>query len=248
MNPKNDSAPQQSPTSSTRSSANFIPLEAIHVASPCKADWNKMDGDAQARFCGSCAKHVYNLSSMTRDQAEQLVAEKEGKLCVRFYQREDGTMLTSDCNVGVAALSVKLREAKFSPFRIIAIVACAVGALLPAAARVHAANAMQSVPLVGKIVRCIAPTATAGVPQMMGDVAPIPKPPQKPKAQPRMVLGEIAAPRVTSTPTIGVIAPPKTPRVAPKNHKATKKHVAVQKVGAKKIVAKKAALHKKKAR
>jgi hypothetical protein len=106
---------QKAQAASTRT---FIPLEAIHVASPCHANWDKMSGDAQARFCGSCAKHVYNLSSMTRDEAEALVAEKEGKLCVRFYQREDGTMLTSDCNVGVAALSVRMREAKFSPLRV----------------------------------------------------------------------------------------------------------------------------------
>jgi hypothetical protein len=31
---------------------------------------------------------------MTRAQAEQLVQEKEGKLCTRFYRRTDGTILT----------------------------------------------------------------------------------------------------------------------------------------------------------
>jgi hypothetical protein len=34
---------------------------------------------------------------MTRAEAEALVAEKEGRLCVRFYRRPDGTMLTRNC-------------------------------------------------------------------------------------------------------------------------------------------------------
>ena len=80
---------------------NFIPLEDVSVASPCCADWDKMQGDDHARFCGSCTKHVYNLSEMTREDAERLIQEKEGHLCVRFYQRADGTMLTKDCPVGI---------------------------------------------------------------------------------------------------------------------------------------------------
>lgn len=79
---------------------NFIPLEAVKVATPCRADWDKMTGTNTVRFCQTCTKNVYNLSGMTREAAEALVNEKEGKLCVRFYQRADGTMLTQDCPVG----------------------------------------------------------------------------------------------------------------------------------------------------
>lgn len=90
--------------------SNFIPLDSIQVASPCQADWNAMSGDEQARFCQSCHKHVYNLSEMTRDEAQQLILEKEGKLCVRFYQRADGTLITNNCPVGLAAESVPTRS------------------------------------------------------------------------------------------------------------------------------------------
>src|SRR5262245_22234393 len=72
----------------------------LRVASPCSADWNAMQGDARVRFCGQCEKNVYNLSAMTHAQAEDLIREKEGGLCVRFYQRADGTVLTADCPVG----------------------------------------------------------------------------------------------------------------------------------------------------
>ena len=84
-------------------------LENLHVAAPCSADWNRMTGDARARFCGQCEKNVYNLSDMTRAEAEALLVEKEGKLCVRYYQRADGTILTADCPSGVAKRRRKRR-------------------------------------------------------------------------------------------------------------------------------------------
>lgn len=59
-----------------------------------------MEGDDRVRFCPECELNVYNLSAMTEEQALALVQEREGRLCVRFYQREDGTVLTSDCPVG----------------------------------------------------------------------------------------------------------------------------------------------------
>lgn len=94
------------PKTLVRSAAGSI--ENIRVASPCTASWNKMEGDDRVRFCGSCQKSVYNLSAMNRLEAEQLVAEKEGRLCVRYYQRHDGTVLTSDCPVGLLAVRRKI--------------------------------------------------------------------------------------------------------------------------------------------
>jgi hypothetical protein len=77
-------------------------LPNIRVAAPCTADWNAMSGDERMRACGQCNKNVYNLSNMTRDEAETLIIAKEGKLCVRYYQRIDGTIILKDCEVGVA--------------------------------------------------------------------------------------------------------------------------------------------------
>lgn len=82
-------------------------LGEVRVASPCPADWNEMVGDEQSRFCDKCAKNVYNLSAMTTEQAESLIREKEGHLCVRYYHRADGTILTADCPVGVRKKRVK---------------------------------------------------------------------------------------------------------------------------------------------
>ncbi|MBK9765573.1 MAG: hypothetical protein IPP63_00360 [Chloracidobacterium sp.] len=68
------------------------PLNDIKIASPCSADWNGMYGDERKRFCGECKLNVYNLSGMTKNEAERLVTNAEGRLCVRFYQRADGSV------------------------------------------------------------------------------------------------------------------------------------------------------------
>src|SRR5581483_9913884 len=38
-----------------------------------------------------------------------LVRDKEGRMCVRMYQRADGTVLTSDCPVGVRRERLRAR-------------------------------------------------------------------------------------------------------------------------------------------
>lgn len=85
------------------------PLNNIKIASPCPADWNEMYGDNRKRFCGDCSRHVYNLSGMTRDEAEALVTNAEGRLCVRYFQRADGTVITADCPVGWAKVKARTK-------------------------------------------------------------------------------------------------------------------------------------------
>ena len=80
------------------------PLDGVRVAAPCPADWGKMAGDERMRYCGQCNLHVYNLSDMTKREAETLITNTEGRLCVRFYRRSDGTIITRNCPVGLRAL------------------------------------------------------------------------------------------------------------------------------------------------
>lgn len=79
-------------------------LSRVRIATPCPAEWEKMTGTERARFCHACNLNVYNLSAMTRDEAERFVANADGRVCVRFYRRADGTILTQNCPVGVAKL------------------------------------------------------------------------------------------------------------------------------------------------
>jgi len=83
------------------------PLDNLRVASPCKADWDGMLGDDRVRFCAQCGKNVYNLSDMAREEAEAFLREVEAAPCVRFFRRADGTVLTSDCPVGLRRRRVK---------------------------------------------------------------------------------------------------------------------------------------------
>jgi hypothetical protein len=84
------------------------PLSSVKVASPCSADWERMLGNERQRFCGQCQLNVYNLSGMSRREAEDLITRAEGRLCVRFYRRADGTILTKDCPVGLRAIKRRL--------------------------------------------------------------------------------------------------------------------------------------------
>jgi hypothetical protein len=60
--------------------------------------WEAMAGNAQVRHCDECRLNVYNLSAMTEVEIQRLLAGRaDQRVCVRFYRRADGTMLTQDC-------------------------------------------------------------------------------------------------------------------------------------------------------
>jgi hypothetical protein len=74
-------------------------LPNIRIASPCPADWNAMVGDSRVRACATCKKNVFNLSAMTRADAESLIRATNGDVCAQYWQRKDGTILLADCTV-----------------------------------------------------------------------------------------------------------------------------------------------------
>lgn len=77
-----------------------------------------MSGDDRVRHCQRCDLNVYNLSEINRTEAEDLIRSNEGRLCVRYYARADGTVITRDCPVGRGLVRRRLRW----------IAACVVGA------------------------------------------------------------------------------------------------------------------------
>jgi hypothetical protein len=87
-------------------------LERVSIASPCPARWEDMAGDAVARHCASCDLDVFNLSAMTRDEANAFLRSRtDGRLCARLYRRADGTVLTRDCPAGLAAARARVVRA-----------------------------------------------------------------------------------------------------------------------------------------
>lgn len=143
-------------------------LESLKVASPCPASWEGMTGDDRVRHCGGCRKNVYNLSAMSRREAENLVRTTECRLCVRFFRRADGTVLTADCPVGLAAVRRRL--------------ALLGGALAAMFLGLFAAGCGRPTPAEGGPAPGTMPGPTLGRP-VMGDVA-----------DPRPLQGEVFVP------------------------------------------------------
>jgi hypothetical protein len=96
------------------------PLDNVRVASPCSANWNEMYGNERMRFCADCKLNVYNLSDMTRQEAENLIVSSEGRLCVRFFRRTDGTILTKNCPVGWQAVKRRVSRVGAAAFSVVA--------------------------------------------------------------------------------------------------------------------------------
>lgn len=104
-------------------------LFAISLAYECPYKWSKMNGDDRVRFCKSCQKNVYNISKMSRNEAVKLISTKEGDLCVRFYERRDGTVVTQECS---SILGLRRIQLKFGWIAMInASLACIANILMP---------------------------------------------------------------------------------------------------------------------
>lgn len=125
---------------------NPIKLDSLRVASPCQVPWESMTGDDHVRFCSLCRLNVYNISGLTRSQAESLLANTEGRICGRFYRRADGTVITQDCPVGLKA--IRRRVSKYA----VAVLTLISGLSLPITGRERAQNRKDCTPQV-KVIR-----------------------------------------------------------------------------------------------
>ncbi|WP_437510009.1 hypothetical protein [Sorangium sp. So ce1099] len=186
-------------------------LDSLRVASPCNASWDEMAGDDRVRFCQHCEKNVYNLSEMPRGEAERLVRAAAGDLCVRLYQRADGTVLTADCPVGV------------NRRRIRNLTAAAVGGGLLAAGMALASASSSSRVVMGDRAepppRAVEPDGVVA----MGGLLPRPSPPQ-PGASERIVMSIANRPAFPHAPAPAAPAveePPPGLEVAPAEPAAT---------------------------
>jgi hypothetical protein len=151
-----------------RRSRRALPLlESIQIASPCTAKWEEMIGDDRARFCTHCQKDVFDLSALPREEAEAFVQSRSAEACVRLYKRTDGTVLTSDCPVGV-----KRKRRRKAAIAAVGGGLLAAGALLTSALRpakqVEVMGLMTAMPVQP-------PCETVTVPTV--DVDPPPRPP-----------------------------------------------------------------------
>ena len=158
-------------------------LPNIRVASPCSADWAAMTGDDRVRACADCNKNVYNLSEMTREEAEALIVAKEGRLCVRYFQRKDGTILLKDCVVGVA----QKRKRRVIAAGAAALLAGGTGA----AYRLTRSEPAPRVPMVE-----VSSESTIDHMEVSHEIEPSMPEPDWHETKGRMMMGDMAAPPI----------------------------------------------------
>lgn len=72
-------------------------LASLRIASPCKERWADMTGDDRVRVCNGCERPVFDLTELTRAEAEAVLATRGITPCVRLRRRADGTVITADC-------------------------------------------------------------------------------------------------------------------------------------------------------
>ena len=93
-------------------------VQELRVRTPCPVSWDDMAGDDRVRFCQACSRSVYNVMAMTSDEVVDLIAAREGRLCMRLYRRADGTVVTADCQ---AVEATTTPPPKYRPRRVYAL-------------------------------------------------------------------------------------------------------------------------------
>lgn len=85
-------------------------LDHVYIAAPCSITWESMSGTDRVRTCSGCDRNVWNLSDMSKSEAEQFIAENGASECAIFYRRKDGTIMNDNCPVGLRMLRQKARD------------------------------------------------------------------------------------------------------------------------------------------
>jgi len=78
--------------------------------------WDDMAGNERVRFCSQCKLNVYDISAMTKSEAESFIANAEGRICAKLYRRADGSIMTRDCPVGLRAIRKRVSRATAAAF------------------------------------------------------------------------------------------------------------------------------------
>lgn len=85
-------------------------LDDVMIAAPCNLAWEEMPGDDRVRHCTGCSKNVYNISAMSKSEAERFLEQNGTTECMRLYRRADGTIITDNCPVGLRKLRDRARN------------------------------------------------------------------------------------------------------------------------------------------
>lgn len=77
-------------------------LDRLELSYACPFAWNDLEGSGRVRHCEHCKHDVFDISAMSRADAQAMIEAHTGKrLCVRMYRRADGRVATGDCQDGL---------------------------------------------------------------------------------------------------------------------------------------------------
>ena len=82
-------------------------LDKVELAFTCPLRWEKLVGGDTERFCGSCQKHVTNLSAMSRHEAAAFLRSTPGPICVRVEVDDKGRSVHRP-SLSIPAMSLSL--------------------------------------------------------------------------------------------------------------------------------------------
>jgi hypothetical protein len=82
-------------------------LDKVELAFTCPLRWEKLVGGDTERFCGSCQKHVTNLSAMSRHEAAAFLRNTPGPICVRVEIDDKGRSVHRP-SLSIPAMSLSL--------------------------------------------------------------------------------------------------------------------------------------------
>jgi hypothetical protein len=185
-------------------------LDVIQIQNPCPESWDEMHGDSRVRFCDHCRLNVYNLSDMSRDEAQALLTAREGRLCVRYYQRRDGGVVTRDCKGGLRKRV--MRAATFAASATVALLAGALSALGMSLNPNHCVEGAEQAPPTGWSRLFVHPPVVQSQ-ELMGKIGP-----RQVQLQPeRVKMGEVAPV------LMGAVATPAPPSTNPSTQPAPRK-------------------------
>lgn len=70
-------------------------LDRVCIAMPCSVNWDEMKGDNKVRLCGGCNKNVYNLSAMSKIEAEEILSGPTLP-CIQIMRKDEGSIVTQE--------------------------------------------------------------------------------------------------------------------------------------------------------
>jgi hypothetical protein len=118
-------------------------LETLRVVSPCLEGWERMTGDDRTRHCQGCEKNVFDVSQLSRDEAERLLERTNGDVCVRLTRRPDGSIVTRVSDPVAPVVPIRLRRA--GP-----VAVAAMGLMLGVSGAAYAQEPVENQPVADK--------------------------------------------------------------------------------------------------